>query len=105
MSKHTRGEWRKPEHSKFCNQPVIEIKSNQSEGPNVIAFLWTAGCEDDEQEANARLIWCSPEMLAVCQQLVEWADRNRTINLKGRLAEAVAGARAVLKRIKEKTSG
>jgi hypothetical protein len=53
-------------------------------------------------KADTRLLACSPQMLAVCRQLVEFADRNRTINLKGRLAEAVGGARAVIARIKEK---
>lgn len=54
-------------------------------------------------KADTRLLACSPQMLAVCQQLVEFADRNRTITLKGHLADAVVGARAVISRIKEQS--
>jgi hypothetical protein len=56
MSEHTKGPWRVEEGiHQFCKEPGHAIKGNNTEGVNIIAFLWTRHVEV-EQEANARRI-------------------------------------------------
>ena len=61
--KFTRGPWRVEEDTFGKNNaPGFNIKGSNSEGVNVIAFMWSRDAEE-EQAANARLIASAPELL------------------------------------------
>lgn len=84
-TKHTKGPWRTGDC--FCT--VFGPKTNKP-APQVIASITASPFPSAEQEANARLIAASPELLAAAKQvhgrLTSWRDShaielNQTRNL------------------------
>ena len=90
MNKHTPGPW------------TVNIPNNRETairgihgGDYVIADILNDGYEDDEQEANARLIAASPDMLEALRRVANLNENAGEIG-DGMLRTIVAEARAAI---------
>ena len=93
--KHTQGPWIAYLYGKDSyGRTIATVGAN--DGDNRICELCAVDLPVDSIEANARLIAAAPDLLAVANALMEFADGNNRFNLTGKLAESVGLARAAI---------
>jgi hypothetical protein len=83
--KGTKGEWQLIEYHYGQLIGIKVVVDNEDGEETIIHDTDTSGYIDNEQEANAKLIACSPEMLEALIKINDFIDKNENVNYWARL--------------------